>query len=196
MFEVSPEVIEGCRRRREESYSTLFDLLERPVVNFLHRMVGERNTAEDLFQETFVRILKALPAWQPRAKFSTWVFTIARNLVLDHFKHERHAGGPSLNQPMADDGGKIIFLSEAIPGEGPSASALAEHAEDLERLRGAIERLGVVKREALVLRVYHGLAYTEIAEVTGCPVGTAKFRVHDAVQDLAKMLGRDEALEA
>lgn len=196
MFEVSPEVIDGCRRRSEESYSALFELLERPVVNFLHRMCGERNTAEDLFQETFVRILKALPSWQPRAKFSTWVFTIARNLALDHFKHERRGPGPSTNQAIEEEGGKIIFLSESIPGEGPTPAALAERAEEVERLRDAIERLGVVKREALVLRVFQGLPYAEIAEITGCPVGTAKFRVHDAVQDLTRMLASNTALEA
>ncbi len=196
MFEVSPEVIDGCRRKSEESYSALFGVLERPVVNFLHRMCGERNLAEDLFQDTFVRILKALPAWQPRAKFSTWVFTIARNLALDHFKHQRRGPGASTDQAIDEDGGKIIFLSEMIPGEGPSPAALAERSEEVERLRAAIERLGVVKREALVLRVFHGLPYTEIAEITGCPVGTAKYRVHDAVQDLTKMLASDEALEA
>ncbi len=196
MFEVSPEVIDGCRRRSEEAYSALFGVLERPVVNFLHRMCGERNTAEDLFQETFVRILKALPAWQPRAKFSTWVFAIARNLVLDHFKHERRGPGTAHDAVGEDEGGKIIFLSETVPGEGPSPEALAERAEDVERLREAIERLGVVKREALVLRVFHGLPYTEIAEITGCPVGTAKYRVHEAVQDLTKMLTSDRAMEA
>lgn len=196
MIEVSPEVIEGCRRRSEEAYSALFAVLERPVVNFLHRMCGERNLAEDLFQETFVRILKALPSWQPRAKFSTWVFAIARNLVLDHAKHERRGPRSAVGPMHTEDGGKIIFLSELVPGEGPSPAAQAERAEDVERLRDAIERLGAVKREALVLRVFHGLPYTEIAEITGCPVGTAKYRVHDAVQDLTRMLVSDRAQEA
>ncbi|MEK7866236.1 MAG: sigma-70 family RNA polymerase sigma factor [Planctomycetota bacterium] len=196
MFEVSPEVIDGCRRRSEEAYSALFGVLELPVVNFLHRMCGERNLAEDLFQETFVRILRGLPSWQPRAKFSTWVFTIARNLALDHFKHERRGPGTSTDQAIHEEGGKIIFLSEMIPEEGPSPAALAERAEEVERLRDAIERLGVVKREALVLRVFQGLPYTEIAEITGCPVGTAKYRVHDAVQDLTRMLASNEAMEA
>lgn len=194
MFEVSPEVIDGCRRKSEEAYSALFGVLERPVINFLHRMCGERNLAEDLFQETFVRIVKALPSWQPRAKFSTWVFAIARNLVLDHFKQERR--DPVTAAGHAEEGGKIIFLSETIPCEGASPAALAERAEDVERLRKAIERLGVVKREALVLRVFQGLPYTEIAEITGCPVGTAKYRVHEAVQDLAKMLAADQVVEA
>lgn len=183
------ELLRRCARGEESAYRELVDRLEKPLINFLYRFVGERQAAEDLFQETFVRVIRRLADFRPEATLTTWIYTIARNLALDHLKARRRHREVSLDRPAAGGGGRVLCFNEALRSEGPGPAGEAEAAEAGTRVARALAGLRPAKREALALRVYGGLSYAEVARVVGAPVGTIKFRVHEALGDLSRALG-------
>jgi len=183
------ELVRRCAAGEEAAYRELVGRLEKPLVAFIRRYVNEENLAEDLFQETFVRVVKTLGGFRPEASLTTWIFTIARNLCLDHLKAKKRHREVSMDAGAAGPGEGETDYREALRSKGPEAGALAEAGEDGERLRAAMAELAEPKREALVLRVFSNLSYEEIARITEAPVGTVKFRVHDAIQDLTRKLG-------
>ncbi len=187
------ELLRRCARGEGSAYRDLVERLEKPLVNFITRYVGERHVAEDLFQETFVRVVRTLGSFRPEATLSTWVFTIARNLALDHLKSRKRRREVSLDAPAAGEPGKVIPFKEALRSVSNGPGTKAESAELERRVTAALGALAPAKREALTLRLYAGLAYTEIAKITGAPTGTVKFRVHEALKDLAKLMGADGA---
>jgi RNA polymerase sigma-70 factor (ECF subfamily) len=179
------DLVRRCAQGEEGAYRELVERLEKPLVAFIRKYVGEESLAEDLFQETFVRVVRTLPGFKPEASLTTWIFTIARNLCLDHLKAKKRHREVSLD---AGDGDRDVDHREGLEAAGRGPGLLAEGNEDGARLRAAMAELAEPKREALVLRVFSGLSYAEIARITDAPVGTVKFRVHDAVQELAKKL--------
>jgi len=182
------ELIRRCARGEEAAYRELVGRLEKPLVAFIRRYVGEESLAEDLFQETFVRVVRTLGTFRPEASLTTWIFTIARNLCLDHLKAKKRHREVSMDAGSAGGDDQGVDFREALRSPGPEPGTLAEGHEDGARLRAAMAELAEPKREALILRVFSGLSYAEIARITDAPVGTVKFRVHDAVQELAKKL--------
>ena len=177
-----------CARGEEAAYRELVARLEKPLIAFIRRYVGEENLAEDLFQETFVRVVRTLGNFRPEASLTTWIFTIARNLCLDHLKAKRRHREVSMDAGIAGEGDAALDFREALRSPVGEPQDAAMGREDGARLRDALAALPEFKREALVLRVYSGLSYAEIARITDAPVGTVKFRVHDAVQELARKL--------
>ncbi len=187
---MDPGLIGKMRAGEETAYREVVDLHERGLFNFILRYVGDRVAAEDLVQDTFVRMLRAIESYRPEASFKTWLYTIARNLCLDHHKYRRRHPAASLDAAAGDaDGeGRILYFSEVLRAGGPDPSERAAEAESLVLLRQAVRRLDPLKREALLLRVYHGMSYEEAGAVAGSPTGTMKFRVHEAVRELGEML--------
>ena len=190
------DLLDRCARRDPEAYRELVERLEKPLLSFILRFVGERHVAEDLFQETFVRVVRMLGEFKPEASLTTWIYTIARNLSLDWLKAKRRHRETPLDRPAADDGGKGISFREGLASGLAGPGDRAEGSEDGRRVVAALATLSPAKREALVLRVYAGLPYAEIAAIVKSPVGTVKFRIHEALQDLAKTLGADDASSA
>lgn len=186
---VEENLLRRCARGDVAAYRELVERLEKPLVNFIFRFVGERHVAEDLFQETFVRVVRRLGEFDPRASLSTWIYTIARNLALDHLKAKRRHREVALDSAASEDRGKVIYFKDVIRAAAPEPGARAETGEDERRLTEALAALSPAKREALVMRVYAGLSYADIARIVKSPVGTIKFRVHEALQDLARHLG-------
>ena len=184
------DLVRRCARGDEAAYRELVERLEKPLVAFIRRYVGEESLAEDLFQETFVRVVRTLGSFRPEASLSTWIFTIARNLCLDHLKAKKRHREVSMDAAASDGSDRDVDFREALrsPAAGPGTAA--EGQEEGARLRAAMAELPEPKREALVLRIYSNLSYAEIARITDAPVGTVKFRVHDAIQELARKLGR------
>lgn len=186
---VEEDLLRRCARGEPAAYAELVERMEKPLVNFILRFVGERHAAEDLFQETFVRVVRTLGEFRPEASLSTWIYTIARNLSLDFLKAKRRHRETPLDAATPGEGGKVIYFKDVLRSGAAEPGARAEATEDERRVAAALGRLTPAKREALVLRVYAGLSYGEIALIVKSPVGTIKFRIHEAVQDLAKLLG-------
>jgi RNA polymerase sigma-70 factor (ECF subfamily) len=140
---------------------------ERRLFAFLARHTGGRDV-EDLYQETWLRVVRAAPRFDPRRRFSTWLFQIALNLARDW--HRRAPPEP-------------VERGAGDPGGG-DATARVDAALDATRLLAALPE---PQREVVVLRYYHDLAEDEVAEILGCPRGTVKSRLHHAMARLARL---------
>ena len=186
------ELLRRCARGDAAAYRELVGRVEKPLINFLLRFVGEPHVAEDLFQETFVRVVRSLHDFRPQASLTTWIYTIARNLALDWLKSKRRHREQALDAATAGEGGRLIYFKDLLHAAAPGPGTRAEAGEEERRLTEAIGRLSPAKREAVTLRIFAGLPYAEVARITGAPVGTVKFRIHEAVRELGKMLGADE----
>jgi RNA polymerase sigma-70 factor (ECF subfamily) len=186
------DLLSRCAAGDAAAYRELVERMEKPLVNFILRFVGERNVAEDLFQETFVRVVKTLADFRPEASLSTWIYTIARNLSLDWLKAKRRHRETALDAVTSEEKGRVIYFKDVMRSSGAGPDQRAESTEDGRRVTAALSRLSPIKREALVLRIYAGLQYSEIARIQNAPVGTVKFRIHEAIRDLTKLMGTED----
>lgn len=193
---VEEDLLRRCARGDTAAYRDLVERLEKPLVNFILRFVGERHVAEDLFQETFVRVVRTLGEFRPQASLATWIYTIARNLALDYLKAKRRHREVPIDAASSEDRGRVIYFKDVLRSAAPEPGRRAEGTEEERRVLEALGKLSPAKREALVLRVYAELPYSEISKIVKAPVGTLKFRVHEALQDLSKLLGSGESSQA
>jgi RNA polymerase sigma factor (sigma-70 family) len=154
----------------EAALSELLRRYERPLSRFLHRNTGGRDV-EDLYQETWLRVVRNADRFDVRKRFSTWLFQIALNLCRDW--HRRRPPEP-VSSPEAGTSGDLLRSEAAI---------------DARRL---LQRLPEPQREVLILRYYHDLTEEETAEILSCPKGTVKSRMHQALARLAKMVRTEE----
>jgi len=180
-------------RYRDGAWRAFEVLLERhrqPVFNFLYRFVHHRETAEDLLQEVFLRVVRNIEGYQPKARFTTWMYTIARNLAIDSSRRARHQRVVSLDQPVRgkdgeDDGQSYHGLLAAPGGRSDERLADRQFASSLYR---ALEELPADQREVFLLREYQALPFQEIAEIVGAPVNTVKSRMRYALEGLRRRL--------
>jgi RNA polymerase sigma-70 factor (ECF subfamily) len=152
-----------------------------PVFSFLLRLTGDRGRAEDLCQETFLKVVKAAPGWEERARFRTWMFSIARNLAVDE---SRRAAFRRVETLDAEGG---AGAAEAR-SEDPAPDRAVEATLLRPKLEAALAALPPEQREVFVLREHAGLRFAEIAEVTGVPENTVKSRMRYALEALRAKL--------
>lgn len=169
------------------AFEALLRRHQTPVFNFIARMVGDRARAEDLAQETFIKVIKGVGTWVEKAKFTTWLYTVARNQCLDSMRRETLRRAESLDAAAAgDEDGRALVETIA------DAGAAVDRSADSARLRPLLERalagLPEEQREVFVLREYSGLQFKEIAELTGAPENTVKSRMRYALEGLRKAL--------
>jgi RNA polymerase sigma-70 factor (ECF subfamily) len=158
--------------------ATLMDRYKGPLYGFLNRRVGDA-AADDLFQESWLRVVRARDRFDPRRRFSTWVFQIANNLCRDRWR--RGAVETRHRESLAG--------SQASGAERAAAPSVETQLEMRQRLEALPERL----REVLVLRYYQQLPERDIAEILAIPRGTVKSRLHAAVKALRAQEGDDAA---
>lgn len=156
-----------------------------PLFSFLLRMLGDREKAEDLAQETFLRIVKGAQAWEHRARFQTWLFTIARNLCVDASRRDRFRRADSLDQTGPDDAPPMV---ETVPGSEIDPARGAESAKLRPALVKALQGLPAEQREVFILREQAGVPFKEIAEMVGVNENTVKSRMRYALEGLRKAL--------
>jgi RNA polymerase sigma-70 factor (ECF subfamily) len=182
----------------EAALSDLFARWGRPLHRFLQGMCGDATLADDLVQEVFVRVWRAAPRYEPTAKFSTWLFHIARNHWLNEREKRMHRIRPlSLDRPGTGE-----FRQDDDPGidapdrntRAPDDAALAKELG--ARIDAAVGRLPDKLRETWALAVAQGLPYPDVAAVLEIPVGTVKSRMFQAVrllrEDLEPFVAADE----
>ena len=166
-----------------------FELLLRrhraPLFTFLLRMLGDRQKAEDLAQETFLRIVKGAAAWEQRARFQTWLYTIARNLCVDQSRRDRFRRTDSLDQQGPDDEPAMV---DSVPGREIDPSRGAESARLRPILQKALMALPAEQREVFILREQAGVPFKEIAGLVGVNENTVKSRMRYALEGLRKAL--------
>jgi len=171
----------------EASFEAIVSRYEDSLLGFFYHFTKDHQQAEDLTQETFVRVVRARASYEVRASFRTYLFRIARNLWIDRYRSLRSKPNPlSLNNKRrnADDTSLEDWLESGV--EAPDARLDDEEIRGL--LAGAITTLPLGQREVLVLWLETGMKYSEIAKVLDVPVGTIKSRMHTTVQKLREIL--------
>jgi len=178
------DVVLLARAGREAAYRELVRRYERPVFALLYRMVRDRELAEDLAQETFVKALNAIESYRPEFKFSSWIFKIANNAAIDHLRRREL-------DTLSLDGSPHAETPEAMQATALQIGARQESpldAVEARELGGAIEaaigRLRPEYRSCILLRHVEGRAYEEIAEILDLPLGTVKTYIHRARNEL------------
>jgi RNA polymerase sigma-70 factor (ECF subfamily) len=155
-----------------------------PVFNFILRYTGNRARAEDVLQETWLKVVRSAREYEPRARFTTWLYTIARNLCVDSARKESHRKADSLE--ASPDGAR--GYAEVLPSEGPAPDREAYNLRLRPLLQKALDALPAEQREVFLLREYSGVGFKEIASITGVPEPTVKSRMRYALEGLRKAL--------
>lgn len=178
---------EDLMARYKEGDPRAFELLlkrhERPVFRFIFRMVKNRELANDLLQETFLRVVKNAARYSRKAKFTTWLYTIARNQCIDALRKASHRRHPSLDQAYGGDP-EGRTLMEKLPGRGGDGFDRTDAHEVRGRIEAALARLSEEQREVFVMREFQRLKFKDIAEVIGVSENTIKSRMRYALENL------------
>ncbi|MGH7732975.1 MAG: RNA polymerase sigma factor [Gemmatimonadales bacterium] len=174
------DVVLAARRGSDAAYRELLKRYERPVFSLIYRMVRDRELAEDLTQETFIKALNALDSYRPEYKFSSWIFKIANNAAIDQLRR-RELDTLSLDgAPSAETAEAIEATSLQVGSKGESPLDELEAKEIGTAIEQAIGRLRPEYRSCILLRHVEGRAYEEIAAMLDLPLGTVKTYIHRA----------------
>jgi len=168
-------LMETLRGGSAAAFQALWERHHRGLFTFLARFLGDRGQAEELLQETFLRVYLNRDRYRPVAAFRTWLYTIARNLALDRLRRQGH--------PEAEP-----ESAEAIPDPDPGPLRRLEARETLARLDAALAQLTPRQREVLLLARYAGLSHAEIAEITGSSPEAVRVTLHRALRVLRRFL--------
>jgi RNA polymerase sigma-70 factor (ECF subfamily) len=165
------------------AFEILLTRHKKPVFNFILRYVGDRETAEDLLQETFMRVIKGADAYKRQAKFTTWLYTIARNLCVDQTRRRKHRRHASLDAPMSasEESGTLL---DVIPGSEMASDRKSVNKELHETMQRAIGSLSEEQREVFLMREFLDMPFKQIADVVGVPENTVKSRMRYALEKL------------
>jgi len=170
-------ILRKAQRGDERAFSIIVRAYERPIYNYVLRLVGDRAMAEDLTQEVFLRVYQGLPKFSLRSKFTTWLFQVTKNRVLDELR-------ASERRPRA-----VVALEDIPPLE--VVDAPMERVEAIDAVWRAVEALNVDLKMALLLRDVVGLSYTEIADSLEITLATVKWRIYKAREDVQLSLARE-----
>jgi RNA polymerase sigma-70 factor (ECF subfamily) len=170
-------VLRKAQRGDERAFTLIVRTYEQPVFNYVLRLVGDRTLAEDLTQEVFLRVFQGLPRFSLRCRFTTWLFQVTKNRVLDELRaNERR---PRLTV-MLDDVPHLEVLDAPV-----------EQVEAMDAVWRAVETLNVDLKMALLLRDVVGLSYTEIADSLEITLATVKWRIYKAREEVQDSLARE-----
>jgi len=174
-------IARGLRRRDPDLLDRLIEQYQHRLLRYLLYLAGNRELAEDLFQETWIRVLERGHQYDGKHEFSTWLYAVARNLTIDYLRKK---------SPLSLDG--LMDDEEHAPLEPadtrPMAWEVVQQHEQAERISAALVSIPAEYRETVVLRFQEGLALEEIATVTGAKLGTVKSRLYRGLNMLMSRL--------
>ena len=182
------DVIKHAREGRESAFRELIRRYERPVFSVIYRMVRDRELAEDLAQETFIKVLNALGRYDPSYKFSSWIFKIAHNNTVDHIRKKTPEMLSLEGSPHArtQEQAEATSFTAVDTAEDPEQYT---HSQEVgAEIEAAIATLRPQYREAILLWHIEGRPYDEIAEIMDLPLGTVKTYIHRGRNELRQKL--------
>ncbi len=168
------------REGQADAFDVLFDRHYVGVYNFARTMLREAGAAEEVLQETFLAVARAVKTYEPRGTFRTWLLRIVRNRCLNRLEAQR-----AQRQVLADDGAALVLQ---YPSREPSPPQQALGNEQTDRVRRAVAALPDRQREAIALYTFEGMPYQQIADVLDLPINTVKTLIHRARARLAGCL--------
>lgn len=178
-------LFERYRAGDAAAFNTLMRKHQRGVVSFIFRKTGDMERSRELAQDVFMRVIRNADAWTPHARFTTWLYTIARNLCIDESRRARHRQSSSLDEALHDDDGAGTTRMERVvdvTAESPPMTPVRE--EFRATLQALLEQLPVEQREVFCLRHFDDMKFTEIAEIQEVSENTVKSRMRYALQIL------------
>jgi len=176
------ELVRAYMDGDESEFERLLDRHRVKIYTTIHLQVKDAHLAEDIFQETFVKVIKMLRAGQynEEGKFIPWVARIARNIILDHFRRKKRS------PPMVDGDGYDIFSILNVPDE--SRESQMRHDQRDVDLRKILQMLPDEQKEILIMRLFCNMSFREIAEITDVSINTALGRMRYAIRNMRKMI--------
>lgn len=182
------ELLEAYKKGEVAAFRALVQRHERPVYRFCLRSLKSPEAAADATQEVFLRVVRGCVRWEPKARFTTWLYTIARNHCIDEARKGRFRRTESLNETVGkgEEGGEEKL--DRVAGDGPGSDALVDGARVRQAVDAALQELPEEQREVFCLREYAGLAFKDIAEAVGTGENTVKSRMRYALAALRKAL--------
>jgi RNA polymerase sigma-70 factor (ECF subfamily) len=178
------ELVKRTLQGDKKAFEMILNKHQQPLLNYIGRMVGNRELALDFTQEVFIKTYSSLSTYQPQFKFRTWVFKIASNYIID-FWRKKKIDAFSIDQTGKADDDRPSF---EIPSDEPSICTRFELAELREKIENALEKLPPHLRELFIWRHVNEFSYEEIAEIKGLPVGTVKNRVFQSKEFIRRLL--------
>ncbi len=178
------ELVKRTLQGDKKAFEMILNRHQQALLNYIGRMVGDRELALDFTQDVFIKSYSSLSTYRPQFKFRTWLFKIASNYVIDYWRKKK-LDSFSVDQTEKRENGRFSF--ELSSGE-PSVCAQYELAELRDRVEKALNRLPPHFRELFVWRHINQFSYEEIAEIKGLPVGTVKNRVFQSKELIRQLL--------
>ena len=178
--EPTEQLIEGCLKGDQHAWNLIVTRYRRKVFNVAYKFVGRHDMAEDLTQDVFLKIFKALGTFDRRANFQTWLISVSRNLCIDHYRSVRK------EREMLDR--SIDSADMSLVSSEPDALVTLESGDRRAMLHRALARLPDTLRAAVLLRDIQELSYREIADRLALPEGTVKSRINRGRKELARQI--------
>lgn len=188
MEQETREIARGLRRRDPDLLDELIGRYQYRLPRYLWTLTGSREASEDLFQETWIRVLEKGHQYNPRWRFEAWLFSIARNLAIDLLRRRQPESLEALLHPEAESGAR-----EWTDRQSTTPFESVAEGEQAERVQGVLRRLPPEAREVLVLRFQEDMDLNEIAEVVKAPLSTVKSRLYRGLEAFRNLLQEEEA---
>ena len=182
------DVVRLAQEGRETAFRELVRRYERPVFSLVFRMVRDRETAEDLAQDAFIKVLNHIDKYSPEFKFSSWLFKIANNVAIDWMRRKRLDTVSMDGSPHATTAAEVEATTFDLAAQQESALDEMEARELGTEIERAIAHLRPEYRACIMLRHVEGRSYEEIATTLDLPLGTVKTYIHRARHELRRML--------
>ena len=183
-MELDAQLVEQCLRGESQAWEELVRRHTRRVFNLSYRFTSNRQEAEDLSQDVFMRVYRTLGSYRATSgQFTTWLTSVTRNLLIDHYRRTRK---DRLTSSLDDENTNMQVEQKESNARRPDDLALA--SELSSQVQGALQKLSPELREAVILRDLQGLDYAEIQQVLSVPEGTVKSRINRGRIELARLL--------
>jgi len=188
---VAALLVRRCIAGDAAAWEEIVQRYHRRIYNICYRFTGSGTDADDLAQEVFIKMYRTLNSYDvERGAFMTWVTTVTRNLLVDHFRKTRQDRvTDSLDTPQSEHE-DVLPLGERIPDKGPAPDSKVQTLEARELVQQGLQKLSPELREAVILRDLQDMDYKEIASVLRVPEGTVKSRINRGRAELARLLQR------
>jgi len=189
--QVAALLVRRCVAGDAAAWEEIVQKYHRRIYNICYRFAGSANDAEDLTQEVFIKMYRTLNTYDvERGAFMTWVTTMTRNLLVDHFRKTKNERITDSLEATPSEHEDAMPLSERIPDQGSTPDAGVQSRETSEAVHQALQKLSPELREAVILRDLQDMDYREIAAVLRVPEGTVKSRINRGRAELARLLQR------
>jgi len=181
----SEELMASIAKGDEDALEILVNRHQTSILNLTYRFIGDRTQAKDLAQEVFIRVWQSAKSYEPRAKFTTWIYRITANLCFNQLKSARGKRWFSFSRSNEES---VTTIEETLADKGPSAEDILVEKERSRQISQALQSLPDNQKMAVILKRYDELSYQEIAQVIGCSVSAVESLLVRAKRTLQEKL--------